>query len=319
MSMHRTTQRTTGQPGQRADDRYPSRRGSTPTILPRRDPVVYGDREWPLDPEVVQSYADDGFLVLPGYLARRQADALNAEIDRLANDPNERGRPEAIIEPDSHELRSVFAVHTHDGLLGEISRDPALVGIACQLLGSDVYIHQSRANLKPAFRGREFYWHSDFETWHTEDGMPAPRAVSCSVLLTENLSYNGPLLTIAGSHHWYVSCVGETPQNHYEESLRRQEVGTPDDASLAELCSQGWIAECLGPVGTVVFFDSNLMHGSNSNITPYSRRNLFLVYNSVHNALERPFAAESPRPEHIASRRVEPLHDAADQPEEATV
>lgn len=152
---------------------------------------------------------------------------------------------------------------------------------------------------------------------HTEDGMPAPRAVSCSILLTENLPYNGPLLTIAGSHHWYVSCVGETPQNHYEESLR-QEVGTPDDASLAELCSRGRIAECLGPVGTVVFFDSNMMHGSNSNITPYPRRNLFLVYNSVHNALGAPFAAESPRPEHIASRRVEPLHGAARQPEEAT-
>src|SRR3546814_6672767 len=92
------------------------------------------------------------------------------------------------------------------------------------LLDSDVYVHQSRINLKPGFRGKEFYWHSDFETWHTEDGMPSMRAVSCSVLLTPNHSWNGPLLTIAGSHKWFVSCVGETPANHHEVSLRRQAI-----------------------------------------------------------------------------------------------
>jgi ectoine hydroxylase len=304
MTTHTATPRSTQT---RRDDRYPSRIGSTPAIVPRLDPVVYGDGDGPLDPEMVKSYEDDGFLVLPGHLPPTQTDVLNAELDRLAADPTQRDRPESIIEPDNEELRSVFAIHTHDGPLGVIARDPGLVGIARQLLDSDVYIHQSRANLKPAFRGREFYWHSDFETWHTEDGMPIPRAVSCSILLTDNSPVNGPLLTIAGSHRWYVSCVGETPENHHEASLRRQEVGTPDDDSLAELCARGHIAQCLGPVGTVVFFDSNMMHGSNSNITPFPRRNLFVVYNSVENALQAPFAAANPRPEHIASRRVEPL------------
>lgn len=298
---------TVTQVSHRPDDRYPSRLDASPELLPRRDPVVHGQVEGPLDADVVASYADDGFIVLQAYLAPGEADALNAELDRLADDPSLRDRPESIIEPDNEELRSVFAIHTHDSPLGAIARDPRLANIARQLLGSNVYIHQSRANLKPAFRGREFYWHSDFETWHTEDGMPAPRAVSCSILLTENRPVNGPLLTIAGSHHWYVSCVGETPPDHFEESLRRQEVGTPDDASLAELCSRGRIEQCVGPVGTVVFFDSNMMHGSNSNITPYSRRNLFVVYNSVDNTLEEPFAAARPRPEHIASRRFDPL------------
>jgi hypothetical protein len=48
-----------------------------------------------------------------------------------------------------------------------------VVGPARQLLGSDVYVHQSRVNFKPGFNGQDFYWHSDFETWHAEDGMPA--------------------------------------------------------------------------------------------------------------------------------------------------
>lgn len=55
-----------------------------------------------------------------------------------------------------------------------------LLNVARQILGSEVYIHQFRANMKPGFLGKEFYWHSDFETWHVEDGMPSMRAPMCS-------------------------------------------------------------------------------------------------------------------------------------------
>jgi ectoine hydroxylase len=288
-------------------DRYPSRSGATPSITERRDPVVHGDDDGPLDVEQVSSYADDGFLVVEGLLAPGEVDDLNREIDRLAADPAQRERPQSIVEPGGGALRSLFEVHRLDGPLRAITRDPRLVAIARQLLGGDVYIHQSRVNLKPAFHGQEFYWHSDFETWHTEDGMPAMRALSCSVLLTDNHPWNGPLLTIAGSHRWFVSCAGETPKNHFEESLRRQEIGTPDEESLTELYRRGRIAQCLGAAGTVVFFDCNIMHGSSSNISPLPRRNVFTVYNSVENRLEDPFAAPSPRPEFIGSRRFDPV------------
>jgi ectoine hydroxylase len=56
-----------------------------------------------------------------------------------------------------------------------------------------------------------------------------------------------------------------------------------------------------------MFFDSNCMHGSANNITPYSRSNIFIVFNSVHNALVEPFAAPAPRPAYIAARDFTPL------------
>src|SRR3546814_17551354 len=83
-----------------------------------------------------------------------------------------------------------------------------------------VYIHQSRLNYKPGFKGKEFYWHSDFETWHVEDGMPRMRALSMSVLLAENTPHNGPLMLIPGSHQPYLTCVGTTPDDHYLCSLK---------------------------------------------------------------------------------------------------
>src|SRR5690606_14457259 len=117
----------------------------------------------------------------------------------------------------------IFAIHEQSALMHRLASDRRLAGVASFLLDDQVYVHQSRLNYKPGFKGKEFYWHSDFETWHVEDGMPRMRALSISVLLSENTVNNGPLMLIPGSHRTFLSCVGETPENHYKQSLRRQD------------------------------------------------------------------------------------------------
>jgi ectoine hydroxylase len=99
-----------------------------------------------------------------------------------------------------------------------------------------------------------------------------------------------------------VSCVGETPDNHYKESLRRQEYGVPDQASLTKLVQDGGIEMPVGKAGSVLLFDCNLMHGSSGNISPFPRSNAFYVFNSIDNRLEEPFSAGKPRPDFIAAR-----------------
>jgi ectoine hydroxylase len=64
----------------------------------------------------------------------------------------------------------------------------------------------------------------------------------------------------------------------------------------------GGIVSETGPAGSAVLVDCNTMHGSVSNITPWSRCNVFIVFNSVENALVQPFSGQPPRPRHIASR-----------------
>src|SRR5690606_32238298 len=174
--------------------------------------------------------------------------------------------------------------------------------VAQFLLNDKVYIHQSRLNYKPGFEGKEFYWHSDFETWHVEDGMPRMRALSMSVLLAENTPDNGPLMLMPGSHRVFLTCIGATPDDHYRSSLKKQEYGVPDRQSLTELAHRHGITAPTGKAGTVVIFDCNTMHGSNGNITPYPRANAFFVYNAVSNRLQEPFGAQKPRPDFIAAR-----------------
>ncbi|HVV30402.1 MAG TPA: ectoine hydroxylase [Mycobacteriales bacterium] len=291
-----------------AVDRYPTRVAGTPRNVPRTDPVVYRRGAGPLSTAQLDRFETDGFVLLDELLRPDEVDAALREVDRMATDPVLRRSERVITEPDGDEVRSVFEVHLASPLLAGLIADGRLAGLARQVLGSDVYVHQSRVNRKPGFVGREFSWHSDFETWHAEDGMPAARAVSLSVALTPNYVCNGSLMLIPGSHRTFVATQGETPSDHYRESLRRQQVGVPDENALSTLVDQaGGITTATGAAGSAVLFDCNVMHGSSSNITPYPRCNLFVVYNSVDNPLQEPFAAPARRPEFIASRSFQPL------------
>ncbi|MFA5564365.1 MAG: ectoine hydroxylase [Acidimicrobiia bacterium] len=288
-------------------DLYPTRLGQEVKMLERHDPVVWGSGEGSaLTAAQVESYECDGYLQLPALFSESEVEAFQEEIAKLTSDRELLASERVIIEPDedSLALRSVFDVH-REGMFRDLVRDERVSNVARQLLGSDVYIHQSRINLKPPFRGKEFFWHSDFETWHAEDGMPSMRALSASVSLTENVHSNGPLMVIPGSHKHFVACGGETPAEHHRESLRRQEIGVPSDEMLTRLADESEVRNLVGPIGSVTFFDCNLMHGSNGNITPQARRNVFFVYNSVHNTLVEPFAAPARRPNHIAARNFE--------------
>ncbi|MGE0821839.1 MAG: ectoine hydroxylase [Candidatus Binatia bacterium] len=292
-------------------DPYVSRVGEKPYITNRVDPVVYRNNSRPsrspLTAEQLASYENNGFLFLERVFSDKEVAVFHDELLRLHSSAELQQSPEVVLEPDSKDIRSIFAVHQSNPLMRRLAHDPRLVDVASQLLGSNVYIHQSRINYKPGFAGKEFYWHSDFETWHMEDGMPRMRAVSCSIALSDNNEFNGPLLVIPGSHKAYVVCAGQTPENHYLSSLRKQEYGVPDPQSLTQLVERGGMAAPKGKAGSAIFFECNIMHGSNSNITPWPRHNIFVVYNSIENTLVEPFCGLPPRPGFIASRDFTPV------------
>ncbi|HEX7048432.1 MAG TPA: ectoine hydroxylase [Gammaproteobacteria bacterium] len=284
-------------------DRYPSRFENTPRLMDRKDPVVWGSASHgPLSAGHLEKYERDGFLTFDNFFSAKELRAYQDELSRLSHDRNVKAMEETVTEPDSGEVRSIFDIHHLSAVIGRLCRDERIVSVARQLLGSDVYFHQTRINYKPGFRGTGFYWHSDFETWHVEDGMPNMRAVSCSISLSPNTEYNGPLMVIPGSHHTFLSCVGETPEDNYKHSLQKQETGVPDDESLARLFEAGDIVSPTGSTGLVTFFECNMMHGSNSNITPLPRSNVFIVFNSTENTLVEPFCGLKPRPQHVANR-----------------
>jgi ectoine hydroxylase len=300
---------TIHQPIRHGSDAYPTRQPDREAILDRQDPVLWG--EWndaaPISREDARSYDRDGYLILRNLFDADEVRALIAASAQLRGG-DLRQTEDVVTEPGSGEVRTVFRLVENSPAFARLARDSRLAGVAQFLLGDSVYVMQSRLNYKPGFNGKEFYWHSDFETWHAEDGMPRMRAVSASLLLTDNDSMNGPLMLIPGSQRQFISCQGETPEDNYKNSLKKQTVGTPSQEALHDLAETFGIDTATGPAGTLIFFDCNTMHGSNSNITPFPRSNAFFVFNAISNALQDPFAATAPRPPHLALRETpEPI------------
>ncbi|MEC8898080.1 MAG: ectoine hydroxylase [Pseudomonadota bacterium] len=290
----------------RTDDFYPTRLERPAESFERKDPVIHSqgtDRHnGPLSETELARYERDGFLVFNDFLDQETVKRFRDDLRAYENDDSILRSEGTITEPGKQEIRSIFGIHELSDRFDRLTRESRLLDMVHQLLGSDAYIHQSRINFKPGFHGKGFDWHSDFETWHAEDGMPRMRAVSFSIALTDNTPFNGPLMLIPGSHKTFVPCVGRTPEDNYQSSLKKQELGVPNEQDLQKMADQYGIQAPTGPAGSLIIFECNTLHASNANMSPWPRSNLFFVYNSVENRLEQPFCGNKPRPDFLGNR-----------------
>lgn len=321
---------------ERAVDHYPSRVPS-PGLVERLEPVVAEARRdaGPLTAAQVDEFDRKGVLVLrqvirPEEVAalKRATEGLREHYEALSYDEldqrtdmrviTERGGTLAGDQEHPPTLKSIWQIHLpaehapHMLFAADLARrtvcDSRLVRTAQQLLGEDVYVHQSRINYQPGISdrglgGSGFLWHQDFEQWHSEDGMPRMRAVSMAVLLERAVPVNGALMVMPGSHRRMVQARGNPEESDgYVKGALSRGPELPVEI-LERLAEEHGIQHCRGEPGDVVLFDCNTMHGSHTNISPWGRCMFFAVYNAVSNTpADRPFGVAEPRPEHIGSR-----------------
>lgn len=318
----------------RNEDVYPSR-VKTPKAIERLDPVVDREQRFagPLSKSQVDLFDARGHIVLPSVFAPKEVETLKTQFDDLSTHYEsldyeeldrttdmrvitERGGTLLGGEHGDPILKSIWQVHLpaedapHMREAADLSfrcvRDSRLVDAARQLLGDEVYIHQSRINFQRGWGrgsrgGSGFLWHQDFEQWHSEDGMPRMRAVSMAVLLEPAMAANGALMVMPGSHRAMIQAQAPEASDRYATGSLSTGPSLPDEI-LVETANRHGIVYCQGQPGDVVLFDCNIVHGSHTNISPWGRMMLFAVYNAVSNtAADRPFGASKFRPEHIGS------------------
>ena len=294
------------------EDLYPSR-GLEEKIIQRCDNTVYSNTspgKYSLDNISRQIYNENGFIMFPNVFLPDEIKEMIEEMRLMAGNDELLKNEEFITEPESNELRTIFNQHLFSSLFDKISRDPRILDKVKQLLGGDVYIHHSRINIKPAYKGKSFPWHSDFETWHCEDGLPNCRCLTAWIMLTDNTEFNGPLYLIPKSHKKYVSCRGITPEDNYKRSLKKQEYGVPGFEAIKELVKESELVGAYGKAGTLVIHDGNIMHGSPDNISPSPRTNTFFVFNSVENKPVEPFGAKKSRADFLCLKDFTPLQSS---------
>jgi ectoine hydroxylase len=290
-------------------DLYPSR-ANEEKIIKRVDKAVYSTEKigkYSLDEKELEVYEKNGFIIIPEAFSEKEIKKFRQELKQLELNEKLWKKEEFISEPNDNKLRTIFNQHLFSKIYKKLSKDPRILDKVIQILGSDVYIHHGRINVKRAYQGKSFPWHSDFETWHSEDGLPNCRCLSAWLMLTDNTQFNGPLYLIKESHKKFVSCKGITPKDNYKKSLKKQEYGVPSINAIKQLSKNDKLVSAIGKAGTLVLHDGNILHGSADNISPEDRTNIFFVYNSVKNIPVKPFSSKSPRADFLCLKDFKPL------------
>lgn len=223
-----------------------------------------------LDTTQIETYQDRGWIVVPDVF---DADELNV-LATAALEVMERPGPEVGREADGSP-HVCWGMHLFDERLSTLTRHPGLVEPSRQLLGSEVFVHQSRINMKQT-GGSVVAWHQDFGTYHRVDGVPEPRGIMIAVFLDDLSTLNAPLLAVPGSHReGLVSTAAIDPSSpDYEQVSKYRYDITPD--TMSRLVADYGLEEITGSAGSVLLMDMTVVHGSSVNISPLRRLVLYV-------------------------------------------
>lgn len=256
----------------------------------------------PLGTEQVGQYERDGYLLLPPeFLPADFLDVVAAALPAAI----EADSPARILERDGSTVRSVYGLHQTLPVIAGLTRLPALLGAVRQLVGDEVYVHQSKVNIKAPFAGDQWEWHQDYVYWLQGDGIQRPDLINVAVFLDEVTEFNGPLTFVPGSHSdgLLAFATADGMPLGYEDApawaatLTAEERFSVRPEVIEALARAKGLVSPKGPAGSVLMFHPNILHSSAANISPFRRAMLMFVYNGVANA---PHAVAEPRPGFLA-------------------
>jgi len=247
----------------------------------------------------IDEYKEKGWLVIPGVFDAEDVAILKdavAEVSKIEG-------PEVAREP-TGEPHVVYGMHLLDKRFAALAHHPAIVGGAETLLGKQIFVHQSRVNVKQT-GGSIVKWHQDFGTYHRVDGLPNPDGIMVGIYLDDVTACNAPIMAIPGSHkHGIVSKAFTDPSSRDFGTVSKYRYDIPHE-TIASLIEQHGLEALTGPAGSLLLMDMTVVHGSTINITPLSRVILYLNVSAVDNRGET-----YERPEYYAARDFSPLQAA---------
>ena len=257
-------------------------------------------KQW-IDKKTADEYRARGYITAKGLLSAQEVKVLNeATADVVKMDG-----PQFMRERNGLP-HVVYGMHLLDKRLAALAMHPKLVGISEQLLGKQIYLHQSRVNAKQT-GGAIVNWHQDFGTYHRVDGVPRPEGIMIAIFLNDVNDYNAPLMAVPGSHVEGVVSEASTlteAEDRDRASKYRYDITMEKMSSLID--SYG-LEHLTGPAGSVVFMNMQVVHGSTVNITPLRRVILYLNVCTTDNQ-----GTSFIRPEYLAARdfsAIKPLPD----------
>jgi ectoine hydroxylase-related dioxygenase (phytanoyl-CoA dioxygenase family) len=252
------------------------------------------------------AYQQNGYVLFENAFSREEIAALTAELPALMADES----PRRVLERDGRTVRSLHGSHEINDTFDTMTRLSRMLRRAERAVGSQVYVHQFKINVKAAFDGEVWKWHQDFIFWLKQDGMQEARCVNAFVFLDDVTDFNGPLFVVPGSHRDGMIDVssGADTKDWTTSFSADLKFAIPREVLEAQVKVRG-MKSITGRAGSLLFTDPNLLHCSPPNMSPSNRALAIVTYNSVENAL---LPVPQPRPEFLVSRTFTPLTAVSD-------
>jgi len=227
-----------------------------------------------LNEKQLKDIDENGYTILSDWFSEEEIKNIRKEMLAVFKEKTESN----IVEKSSGKVRTAMGLHLRNKLFDDLTRHPKFFEPARQTRGDNLYIQQTKINVKAAFTGEVWQWHYDFATHSGEDGVPKPLALNLHVFLDDVTEFNGPLFFIPKSHKY-----GTVPSKLDTETTSYP-LWTVDQQTVKNLVKENGIVSARGKAGTSVIFVDNLVHGSAQNMSPMDRAIFSAILNPCDNA-----------------------------------
>jgi phytanoyl-CoA hydroxylase len=221
-----------------------------------------------LTPTQIQSYRDNGYLVVPDALRPDQVAKGRAKLADLIEASRRVSASDAIYDledghtPNNPRVRRIKDPHVVHPVYADLLRAPEIVDIVAQLIGPDLRMEHTKLNIKPARGGEPVEWHQDWAFYpYTNDDI-----LEVGVMLEDCTMENGPLLMIPGSHR------GPVFDHHHQGYF----AGAIDPAAPGLDIHKA--AAVTGKAGSISLHHVRTVHGSRENLSERDRPLLLYGY-----------------------------------------
>ena len=233
--------------------------------------------EHPQDPDQLkQKFDADGFVRIERLLDEQQLQQLENELARYLREvaPNVPAT-DIVYERDTlpdgtRAVRNLWRMEEHSQFFGEMSRTLGLTEIG-PLVNGDAVSMGVELFAKPALVGSAVPYHQDNAYFN----LAPPDALTCWIALDDSTLENGCVYYARGSHR-----RGLRPHKPSGVTGNSMTVATaPDEGEFQEVPG-------ILPRGGAILHHCLLLHRSERNLSPRSRRGLLLVFRGSHASVD---------------------------------
>lgn len=217
----------------------------------------------------VAQYRNDGYVIPDFRFSDETLEQIKADHDRLlAKHPEFRDYCPNILAYDTSFLN--------------YARTPEILDMVEQVLGPDFALWNASFFAKPSVDGKATPWHQDGEYW------PIRPVATCTVWVAvdDATRENGCLKFMAGSHK--ARKLFQHSTNPGENLTLNQELDVSGFTDCREV-------DLVLEAGQISLHDVFLVHGSEANTSPKSRRGMTMRFMPTTSVFDRDLAVEQTR------------------------